>query len=262
MKSGQKSQKLLLCTDLDNTLIYSCRREIGSEKRCVELYQGREVSFITEETFRLLNELKALCRIIPVSTRTEEQYQRIELGIGEIPFALVCNGGILLINGRRDEGWLNESRQLVSSAQEELRKSMELLEKDARRKFELRFIEQLFVFTKCEDPQSVVAELKAQLKEELVKVFHNGEKVYVVPNALSKGKAIERLRSYLRPQKIIAAGDSEFDLPMVEAADLGFVPKGFCEVYQTSAQLREKEAVFSDHFLREVLRVMKKLACF
>lgn len=35
--------------------------------------------------------------IIPTSTRTEEQYKRIELDIGIVPYALVCNGGVLLV---------------------------------------------------------------------------------------------------------------------------------------------------------------------
>ena len=48
----------ILCTDLDQTLIYSYKHEIGKEKRCVELYQGREVSFLTEKTYQLLSELK------------------------------------------------------------------------------------------------------------------------------------------------------------------------------------------------------------
>ena len=34
-------------TDLDNTLIYSYKRDIGDAKRCVEVYQGREISFMT-----------------------------------------------------------------------------------------------------------------------------------------------------------------------------------------------------------------------
>ena len=38
-------------TDLDNTLIYSYKHDIGPQKRNVELYQGREISYITEETY-------------------------------------------------------------------------------------------------------------------------------------------------------------------------------------------------------------------
>ena len=43
---------ILFFCDLDNTLIYSYKHEIGSKKRCVELYQGREISFMTEQTYR------------------------------------------------------------------------------------------------------------------------------------------------------------------------------------------------------------------
>ena len=37
----------ILFTDLDNTLIYSYKHAIGSAKRCAEIYQGREISFLT-----------------------------------------------------------------------------------------------------------------------------------------------------------------------------------------------------------------------
>lgn len=40
-------------TDLDNTLIYSYKHEIGGPKTCVEIYQGREISFMTETSHRL-----------------------------------------------------------------------------------------------------------------------------------------------------------------------------------------------------------------
>ena len=45
-------------TDLDNTLIYSYKHDIGPRKRNVELYQGREISYITEETYHLLQLVK------------------------------------------------------------------------------------------------------------------------------------------------------------------------------------------------------------
>ena len=37
-------------TDLDNTLIYSYKHEIGEQKKSVELYQGRWISYMTNET--------------------------------------------------------------------------------------------------------------------------------------------------------------------------------------------------------------------
>ncbi len=37
---------IVFYSDLDNTLIYSYRREIGGKKRCVEVYQGRDIHTI------------------------------------------------------------------------------------------------------------------------------------------------------------------------------------------------------------------------
>ena len=51
--------KIVFHTDLDNTLIYSYKHELGADKRCVEVYHGREISFITAETERLLQQIKA-----------------------------------------------------------------------------------------------------------------------------------------------------------------------------------------------------------
>lgn len=72
-------------SDLDNTLIYSYKHDIGSAKRCAEIYQGREISFMTETTGQLLTQIKDLALIVPVTTRTIEQYARIDMGIAELP---------------------------------------------------------------------------------------------------------------------------------------------------------------------------------
>ena len=63
---------VVFCTDLDNTIIYSYKHDIGDRKRNVELYQGREISFITDKTYDLLREIKNNIIIIPTSTRTKE----------------------------------------------------------------------------------------------------------------------------------------------------------------------------------------------
>lgn len=246
---------MVLHADLDNTIIYSYRHDIGEQKRNVELYQGREISFITEETYALLRELKEKLLIVPTSTRTVEQYQRIQLGIGSFPYALVCNGGVLLRDGRKDMAWYERSLRLIKESRAELQKAHRLLENDPRRSFELRFIEDLFLFTKCEDPGQVVEDLNHALRPQTVKVFHNGVKVYVVPVNLSKGKAVERFRQYVRG-RVFAAGDSAFDLSMLRAADVGLAPHGFSLQYPVDFPLWEapEGELFSEAWMRECLR--------
>lgn len=252
---------MIICTDMDNTIIYSYKHDIGDKKISVEVYEGREISYISEKTYSLLQAVKSEMMIIPTSTRTEEQYKRIDLKIGNIQYALVCNGGVLLINGKRDKEWYEESLRLIRESKVELEKAIMILDNDSRRKFELRFIDELFIFTKCVNPEDVVECLKEQLDTRMVDVFNNGEKVYVVPSNLSKGKAIKRLRKKIKPQCVIAAGDSEFDVTMVEEADYGLVPNGFTKIYKTEKDVIEMDAemLFSESLLEKALAIKAEL---
>lgn len=240
--------------DLDNTLIYSYRHDIGQDKIPVELYQGREISFVTTNTYAKLRKLKEDLLVVPTSTRTVEQYRRIDLKIGAIPYALVCNGGRLLKDGVDDLQWYQSSRELISESEAELVHARKLLEKEQRRSFELRFIDELFLFTKCNSPEYVVESLRQELDGSVVQVFHQGEKVYVVPNNLSKGMAVQRFRGLMGAEKVIAAGDSGFDIPMLAEADLAIAPSGFCQKYHIPFPVAEMagKGVFSDELLDKV----------
>ena len=246
----------ILCTDLDNTIIYSYKHDIGNEKMNVEIYKEREISFISNHTYELLKKVNEEFLIIPTSTRTIEQYERIDLKIGTFKYALVCNGSVLLVDGKKDKDWYKESLRLAKPSNLEVKKALEYLENDKRRTFELRYIEDLFVFTKCDEAETVVNELREYLDKSLVNVFNNKEKVYVLPTSLSKGKAIERLRKYLKVEFIIAAGDSEFDISMVEAADVGLVPYGFKSEFNIKSDIYEmgKEGLFSEQLLSKCLQ--------
>lgn len=239
-------------SDLDNTLIYSYRHDIGNNKINVECYQKKQLSFVTIQTQELLRAVSKKMLIVPTTTRTVEQYNRIDLGIGSIKYALVCNGGVLLMDGIRNEEWYRESLSDTAASVPELKKAEALLAQEKRRKFELRFIENLFIFTKCSEPDAVVSDLKPVLDQRLVDVFHIGEKVYVIPVTLNKGRAVERFRAFLHSEFVIAAGDSEFDIPMLKAADKGFVPFGFREQYPVDFAVEEavEQELFSEWFLK------------
>lgn len=246
--------------DLDNTIIYSYRHDIGKDKINVEIYHEREISFVTEVTRELLKKISEKILIIPTTTRTQEQYERINLNIGNLKYALICNGGILLEDGVRSKSWLEESKRLIKDSRQELIKSQLLLEKDINRYFEVRYIEELFVFTKCHNPESVVDNFKKLLNTETVNVFNNGEKIYVVPKNLDKGMAVRRFKEYIGADKTIAAGDSEFDVSMVCEADIGIVPVGFMKTFNVDKGVLEMTGsrVFSEEMLLEVSRILEK----
>lgn len=210
--------------DMDNTVIYSYKHDIGNEKKCAEIYEGREISFMTYKTQELLREISEQILVIPTTTRTREQYERIDLGIGKIPYALVCNGGVLLVDGEEDDKWYKESIEIIKDSHEQLKTAIELLDEDVNRSFEVRFIRDLFVFTKSAKPEETIKMLMGKLDTSKVDVMSNGVKVYVVPKELSKGNAIIRLKERLGADKVFAAGDSEFDISMLQCADVAIAP--------------------------------------
>lgn len=243
---------IILNSDLDNTLIYSYKKDIGENKKCVEIYQGREISFMTNYAYDALFKVREKMKFIPTTTRTKEQYDRINFGGRPPEYALVCNGGILLNNGKIVKNWYNESLELIKGANDELLKSIKLLENDENINFEIRFLNNLFVFTKSEKPLETIQKIKGKLNEKQVDVFNNGIKIYVVPKNLNKGKAIERIRKLLNPKMIISAGDSEFDYPMLLKSDVAFMPKQLHQKYkQKYSHIKVCE---QENFSEEILK--------
>lgn len=243
-------------SDLDNTLIYSHRRPIAGSKVCVEIYRGREVSFLTEKSRELLRQIIRKVIFVPTTTRTEEQYRRIDLGIGIPEYALVCNGGVLLVNGIEEESWYQQSRELIVCSVEDLERARLCMEKDANRTLEVRNIRNLFLFTKSNRPQESADRLRSVLSSGQTDVFCNGEKVYVVPKKLDKGTAVRRFRERIRADRVIAAGDSRFDVPMLREADEAILPCNLAKEYTD----RNRTVCFGDIFSDELLEyVMQNL---
>ena len=229
--------------DLDNTLIYSYKYDIGKNKRQVELYKENYISYITDKTYNLLLTLRNNALIVPITTRTIEQYSRIELGIGNFKYALVCNGGVLLIDGKEDLEWYEESKKIIKESNNELLKAIDILNKDERRTLEVRFIKELFVFTKCDYPEEVIYELKSRINTELVDIFNSGVKVYIVPKKLSKGNAIDRFRK-----------------SMFGIADVAIAPRKLytkCQLPIKTIVLPERK-VYSEEVLEEVMNNLRK----
>jgi len=252
---------IIFNTDLDNTIIYSYKHDIGEHKLCAEIYQNREISFITDKTAELLKDVKKRVLLVPTTTRTIEQYQRIDLGIGIPEYALVCNGGVLLRNGEEDEKWYKESYELVSDCQKMLGEAEMILEKDSNRIFEIRNIRSLFIFTKSSEPLKTVELLKSRLDNHKIDVFNNGVKVYAVPKALSKGIAVKRLKKLVGAKYNVSAGDSEFDVSMLRCSDIAIAPRELNETEELPKDtiIFDGEGIFSEFVLNNVLSAADKL---
>ncbi len=246
----------ILFTDLDNTLIYSKKIDI-EDKISVEIYDGDDNSFMSRYSYELLHRLNESILFVPVTTRTIVQYNRIDFGI--LPrYALCVNGGMLLENGIVSEEWYKESLSIVKASRNEKQKAFNFLEKDKRRKFECRNIDDLFIFTKCDETEDVVKDLESILDITKVEVLYNKDKLYIMPKNLNKADTIKRfIREYATEKvQIFAAGDTEFDAGMIELADIGFAHKDLN--INSKNIFDDYEGLFSDFYLEKVLEYIKE----
>lgn len=204
----------VLFSDLDGTLIFSASRKKAGDI-VIEHKDGEEISCITARQAELLPKIR---NIIPVTTRSVEQYRRIEFPEGFAPeYALCDNGGTLLINGEADGPWLERSAGIFREAMDEISRFEAILKRDPDRKFEVRLVDGFFLFTKSANPNLTLARLGTG---KCCECYATGEKVYVIPKQLSKGAAAERLAELIGVprERIFAAGDSLMDVPMLNAA--------------------------------------------
>lgn len=234
---------MIFFTDLDGTVIRSASKKRAGDI-VVEYKDGYEITCISSESAEILADLSD--SVIPVTSRSIEQYKRINIP-GFMPkYALVSNGGNLLINGVPDKDWSKRSSGIAEKRSEDLTACRKLLEKDSDRSFEIRLVDGLFLFTKSNAPEVTLQYLNERLGTMIgLDLYNTGAKIYAIPKELNKGAAVIRLVEKLGDyeEKIVCAGDSVMDIPMLECADTAVYPdnmgldlcgftcerEGFCE---------------------------------
>ncbi|HSA50535.1 MAG TPA: HAD family hydrolase [Yinghuangia sp.] len=223
--------------DLDRTLIYSqaaARLGLGPgeeppELECVEIYDGEPISFLTGTSAARIAELAARALLVPTTTRTREQYLRIALP-GPVPgYAICANGGHILVDGRTDEDWHAGVCKRVAEESAPLAEVVAHLEAvtDPLWTRKLRVAEDLFTYLVLERdrvPAGLVEELTGWAAERGFGVSLQGRKLYFVPAALTKGAAVDEVRTRTGARTVLAAGDSLLDIELLLAADAGIRP--------------------------------------
>jgi hypothetical protein len=223
--------------DLDRTLIYSIASQGDPAKlpplRVVEHYDGEPLSRMTQTSWTRLGELMDAAEVVPVTTRTREQYERVNLPV--VPrYAICANGGVLLVDGVRDPEWDEWTRRTVALSAP-LLEVLALMEEvaDASWVKKVRTAEDLFCYlvatSRKEIPGRWLKRFTAAVNALGWTISVQGRKVYAVPEGLSKAAGLTRLRSLLDDHhfgavRVYSTGDSLLDAPMLEAADEAIRP--------------------------------------
>ncbi len=216
---------ILFASDLDNTLIFSYKKAIENSI-CVEVKDDKELSFMTYKAYNTLQDIINKFVFVPITTRSIEQYKRIKLLKNNYPkYALVCNGGVLLVNNEVDSKWHKETLDLISISISELNKGIKLLDNDKNIYLKPRCVDDVFVFAKTSNIEETTNILNNNLDLNKVTIKNILDKIYILPKNLTKGNALDRLKNLLEIDYTICSGDSDFDISMLQKADIAIIPK-------------------------------------
>ncbi|MDR6554131.1 HAD family hydrolase [Paenibacillus qinlingensis] len=226
---------MIYASDLDQTLIYSQPEERaahwGDRIMVAELIDGKVRSYMSAATYQRLQVLMNELIFIPVTTRTIAQYVRIHLISQTLrpQYAVTSNGGNMLIDGKVDTDWRDLVRTRVSETSapvEDIRLAMHgVLSQDWV--ISSSWCDDLFyshIVDRDRMPKQEIADLSAELMGMGWRTSVQGRKVYIVPEAVSKGAAVAHLSEILGGRKVIASGDSLLDQSLLDIADFAIAP--------------------------------------
>ncbi|MBQ7980969.1 MAG: HAD hydrolase family protein, partial [Oscillospiraceae bacterium] len=216
-------KKILFACDMDNTLIHSARLYKENDIS-VEIYDGREISFMSPKAIELLNELLKSDKVdfLPVTTRSIAQFSRIQLP-SSVNTALVCNGTILLKDGIPDEKW----QEKAAAETEKYLPEMEQLCK----KYEgsglfrtVKIVDGMFLFAARENSDGIEKLAEQLTPETTLNLEVTGRKMYWFTPIANKGISLKHYCEVFGYERIIAAGDSSIDYQMMNFAGTALVP--------------------------------------
>ena len=229
---------LLIATDLDQTLIYSpgaASRGPQRDARVVELLDGKVISLLSSRTERDLRELQPRAVLVPATTRTRAQFERVDQPAGT-RYAIVASGGGILVDGEPDLAWAASVLAELRSTASPLAEVHELLDGWRSREWLLRVrgADDMFLVAAV-DPDLLgveeLADIAGQCARHGWRALHQGRKLYVVPNELGKTAAVAHVAERVAEQSgraptVLAAGDTLLDWSMMCAAERAWMPAG------------------------------------
>ncbi len=215
-------------SDLDGTLIYSrARTPDWVDVHVVEHSKGRESSAVRTAAWPTLDTMLRDGTLIPVTTRTREEFARLELPPAQA--AIVSNGAHILRAGTEDPAWADHvSRGRDAATYDGLGADIErLLDPTWARPLLRR--EALFYVAVTElgavTPAGFDEAVTALAHDAGYVVSRQHRKLYLTPAWLTKEAAAAHLAQQLDADFTLAAGDATLDAGLLAWADEAMHPQ-------------------------------------
>ena len=249
--------KILFACDLDNTILYSYKKAKDGDV-LVEMKGSFKQGYMTSHSIDVLKKVKNEIVFLPISSRSIEQYKRINFGPLEPKYAVLSNGGRLLVDGMADSDWEKETEKIIGKRKEDLAKLDNILKRDQDFK-RASIIDSSYYF--CLAKEDINLEEKTKEYQDLTDfdIVTNYQKLYFFPKGINKGEALKRFKGSYQFDLVICAGDGKLDLPMLDLADIAIVPEKISgSVKAPVIYINKSTQVFSDFVVDTLSQILSK----
>lgn len=212
----------VVLADLDGTLVHSRRRVPDPTGHLVvEVYDGRDVGFMTPEAWDLLAEVQRRGYLVPATARTIGQYRRIRFP--ETPrVAVLAGGAIVLVDDEIDPVWDTEVRARLAATGASVEEVAARLDEEPTTEAP-RIGDDRFAYVRVA-PEADVAGFTAWCTERGWRVVHQDGRIYCHPQGLSKSSPLPRVAELVGAAPAIALGDGLMDAELLAAVGVALTP--------------------------------------
>ncbi|MBN1174119.1 MAG: hypothetical protein JXA67_18245 [Micromonosporaceae bacterium] len=216
----------IIATDLDGTVMFA----ISQPPAGVVTVDTIGDAYMTGTAARTWSRLTAAASLVPVTTRSITQYGRLMLPGPPARYALVCNGGLLLVNGAPEHAWEQAVRRDLSGAAAGFRTVWKQATRwYAARGFNLvHAVDEFFIYLTAVQREHWLLEFAKEAQAWTAprgwQASLQGRKLYLVPQTLDKAVGVARLASWIGAGEVYAGGDSLLDARMLREATAAIRP--------------------------------------
>lgn len=227
---------MIIFSDLDRSIIYSNKfieefNDFNNEYDCIEKVNNKEISYISLKTIEYLKEIQDFGTFIPTTTRTAEQFRRIDFDNYNIKFkyAITSNGGTILKDNEPLKEWDLVIKDIVNSSG----KRKDMIDEFEKYKntpgiISLKNAGELFFYLVVDKSIFNIDNIKEYIKtlnKNNWLHYISGRKIYFLQKGITKENAINFIINKENIGQFSSIGDSIMDLGMLNIANNSYILK-------------------------------------
>lgn len=242
----QYKNKIVLFSDLDDTLIKTKRKLDNSKKHIVAGFnkKGEEHSFITDGLNSYLDILlNAGVQIIPTTARNAGAYGRsIFSKDNRIKIAIIDFGANILINNKPDKEYANLVKDKYNNLSMPLSvlhdKIMELLlNVTTEQKLSIKILDEYYLLIRYDKDKldekfnNLFKKILDEFLPDEYYLYYNQTTFSILPKFLNKSMAVKYIKDKITPVLTFGLGDNINDFDFMKETDMVMLPKD-CQIYE------------------------------